>query len=231
MFATHHLPQRRSLRLLPLALGILIGAPGCWTWHGPEPVPEPRDGGPDARETPRPDAALPFDGGAGPGCPPAESYFEPGCGSGESVRIERGCYQPCLGAGDPETCPTGTTCQRTDINPCICPPGGACCGACGAEAWLCLPPPPPPGPCEGRSYCDCTAAAGCEPLIDLTPGCVCPCDEPFSCGGPPCDCACGGARYLGCAPAGACATPELDCGGPGCSALVADGCPLCACEG
>lgn len=83
--------------------------------------------------------------------------------------------------------------------------------------------------CAGRDYCDCTGS--CEPLIDLSTGCICPCDDPFNCTGEPCDCGCGGATYLGCAALGRCAQTEVDCG-PGCRAsLDAAGCPVCACEG
>jgi hypothetical protein len=72
-------------------------------------------------------------------CPAGESHFDPGCGSGEEVVITAGCYRPCTGATD-GSCTAGTTCRRTDINPCICPAGEGCCAACGAEQWLCLAP-------------------------------------------------------------------------------------------
>jgi hypothetical protein len=66
--------------------------------------------------------------------------FSPGCGSGEEVTIIGGCYRPCSGATDTTSCPAPTICRRTDVNPCECPPGEACCDACGAEQWLCLAP-------------------------------------------------------------------------------------------
>lgn len=72
-------------------------------------------------------------------CPAGESYFFPGCGSGEDVTITAGCYAPCADAAD-TSCPAGTICRRTDVNPCVCPAGEGCCAACGAEQWLCLAP-------------------------------------------------------------------------------------------
>ncbi len=200
MFVRAHAPT--------LAISLALCVAGCALAH--------------ERETTRDaaaDAVILVDGG--PGCPAPTAYFEPGCGATDAP-VTPGCYRPCAGAGD-ASCSAGTVCRRTDVNPCLCRPGLDCCGACGAEAWLCLPPPPV-RPCEARSYCDCTGA--CVPLIDLTTGCVCPCDEPFLCGGPPCDCDCGGATYLGCASVGACATPELGCPA-GQRALLRDGCPAC----
>lgn len=84
------------------------------------------------------DAGTPGDGG-GTSCPAGESWFEPGCGSGEDVTITAGCYRTCAGADD-GSCPEGTTCRRTDIDPCSCPAGEGCCveAVCGAEQWLCL---------------------------------------------------------------------------------------------
>jgi hypothetical protein len=190
---------------LPLALSLVVA--GCWQWHDVDPR---ADGGPAA------DAPACVRGG--------EDWFEPGCGSGAEVTIEPGCYQACEGPTD-TSCPAGLACRRTDVNPCICTPGTLCCRACGMEQWLCLEPAPPIDPCEGRSYCDCNGE--CEPLIDLTHGCVCPCDEPFHCGGPACDCICGGAQYLGCAPIDACAETEVTCPSDTTGGLE-DGCPTCA---
>ena len=121
-------------------------------------------------------------------------------------------------------CASGSVCRHTVVNPCLCEPGLACCEACGAEQWLCLPPDPS-GACAGRSYCDCTG--DCVPLVDLTPGCICPCDDPFHCGGPACDCDCGGAHYLGCAIVGVCPSTEIQCA-PGLHAEIISGCPTCA---
>lgn len=208
---------RTSLCLALVVSGVASLASGCWLSHG-RPRGDSDAGSARLDAAMRPDAPPPD-----PGClSPRETYFEPGCGSGEDVRITAGCYQPCEGPTD-ASCGPGRACRRTDINPCICTPGGSCCGACGSERWLCLEPAPPMG-CEGRSYCDCTE--GCEPLVDLTHGCVCPCDEPFRCGGPPCDCICGGARYLGCAAAGACHPTEVTCGSDTLADLVS-GCPEC----
>jgi hypothetical protein len=81
------------------------------------------------------------DGGGDTACATDEEYFVPGCGSGEDVTITAGCYRPCEPDGA-AVCEAPTTCQRTDINPCVCPPGAGCCAACGAEQWLCLPSDP-----------------------------------------------------------------------------------------
>ena len=83
---------------------------------------------------------------------------------------------------------------------------------------------PPRVVCTDRSYCGCTAE--CEPLVDLSTGCICPCYDPFNCTGEPCDCDCGGATYLGCASRGACAEPMINCG---VCPVVLDygGCPVC----
>ena len=86
------------------------------------------------------------------------------------------------------------------------------------DAWVAI------GSCDGRGYCDCTGDY--VPLIDLTFGCICPCDEPFQCGGPPCACSCGGAHYLGCAVFGQCTTTQISCMEG--SAAVIGGCPVCA---
>ena len=68
---------------------------------------------------------------------PEKEYFEPGCGGEAGMPvITAGCYQPCDGS----PCGEGI-CQVTDINPCICEPGMACCDACGAHEYLCLDAP------------------------------------------------------------------------------------------
>lgn len=159
---------------------------------------------------------------AGPCGAPME-YFEPGCTSEPGIRITPGCYQPCTGPGD-DSCASGMICQQTNIDPCICSPGSICCRACGADEWLCLPWHSTPVHCEGRSYCDCTGT--CAPLVDLSTGCICPCDEPFQCGGPPCDCDCGGATYLGCQFADRCPMTQVQCP-PMQHAQLVDGCPIC----
>lgn len=211
-------------RLEIVVLAALVA--GCSASHAADDAGRPDagradDGGPSI------DASAPRDAGpapidAGPACAAGEARFEPGCASGTDRVVAAGCYRPCTSASD---CAGGLACQTVVVNPCVCRPGEPCCGACGAEQGLCLPPAPPVG-CEGRSFCDC--ADGCEPLVDLTPGCICPCDDPFNCTGAICDCACGGAEYLGCGPAGACPTTELHCD-PGCRAHLVDGCPACTC--
>lgn len=219
-----------SARLvLVLAMLSSLGTSGCWLFHDRDPrgTPPPVDAGVDApwHSTPRYDAAVPLDTGFA--CAPGEGWFEPGCVEGGDVTIAADCYRPCSGPGD-TTCEPGMFCRPTSIDPCMCRPGGACCSACAAEAWLCLPPDPPPIECETREYCGCRS--GCEPLIDTTSGCVCPCDEPFFCGGPTCDCDCGGARYLGCARAGVCPETEVSCE-EDCIGVLIDGCPTCVCAG
>jgi hypothetical protein len=78
--------------------------------------------------------------------------------------------------------------------------------------------------CSGRTFCDCTG--GCEPLVDLSTGCLCDCEEPFNCDGIDCVCICGGATYLGCAPAGECEEPRPECQSG--QATLVDGCPVCS---
>ncbi|MCZ7685841.1 MAG: kelch repeat-containing protein [Sandaracinaceae bacterium] len=169
---------------------------------------------------------------SGGACPPPP----PGC---ESCAEGELC---CPGCGSESFCASGPWCPDLD-----CPPPPPGCQSCGAGE-LCCPGCPGTGSfcvsgsecpvfdcpmpvCEGLSYCDCTAATGCEPLVDLTPGCVCPCDDPFNCTGELCACACGGAEYRGCATQGQCAETELHCGF-GCSAVRGpDGCLTCVCAG
>ena len=50
--------------------------------------------------------------------------------------------------------------------------------------------------CETLTPCECFDRSDCKALTDT---CICPCD--YSCPGkPPCDCDCGGGKFLGCAP-------------------------------
>ncbi|MBW2461262.1 MAG: hypothetical protein JRH11_06420 [Deltaproteobacteria bacterium] len=210
-----HFGTRASLFVALLALGA-----ACST----STTPPIGDAGPDAATDSGTDGAADSGAdGALPTCPADQAPFEPGCGEGMPAYtpITAGCYQTCTGAGD-TSCGAGLACARTVVNPCVCEGTDACCGACGAEQWLCLPPPPTD--CSGRSYCDCSS--GCEPLVDLSTGCICQCNAPFNCSGETCDCICGGATYLGCAPVGQCETTQIDCG-PGCDVVTVDGCPAC----
>ncbi len=210
-----HLGTRASLLFALLTLGA-----ACST-STTAPV---GDAGPDgATDSGRDSATDPDTGGPIPGCIPGLTRFEPGCGDGTPAYtpITAGCYQECTGADD-TSCEGGLACARTVINPCVCVDSEVCCGACGADAWLCLPPPPTD--CSERSYCDCSS--GCEALVDLSTGCICECDAPFNCSGEMCDCACGGATYLGCAAVGQCDTARVDCGF-GCDIVMVDGCPTC----
>jgi hypothetical protein len=134
------------------------------------------------------------------------------------------------GCGGPGQCePTPTGCPRDCPGVCGCN-GDSYCNSCVAasagvdveHAGVCGE-----GECGSRSYCACDG--GCEPLVDLSTGCICVCDDPFNCSGTLCDCDCGGATYLGCAPRGQCADPTPNCG-LGCNAVLgADGCPICVC--
>jgi hypothetical protein len=209
------MPARRNALLFFLSvIALATNACGCALWHGRAA------GGQDAGAVP--DASA-IDAAAA--CPDSEQFFRPGCGSEGGIRITPGCYQPCAGPSD-AVCAPGMICQTTDIDPCDCAPGVGCCGACGAQQWLCLPwhSTPTPAHCEGRDYCGCNGS--CVPLIDLSQGCLCTCDDAFRCGGPPCDCDCGGATYVGCQFADRCATTQLRCEPPQRVQLV-DGCPIC----
>jgi hypothetical protein len=212
----------RKTLLLFSALALAAATSGCALWHG-------RAGAsPDVGIAITLDAAPSFPdaavlGDAGP-CSATQQFFQPGCVTEPGIRITPGCYQPCSGSGD-TSCGPGRVCDQTNIDPCNCSPGLDCCSACGEDRWLCLPWHSTPFSCEGRDYCSCNGA--CTALIDLTQGCVCPCDEPFVCGGPPCDCDCGGAQYLGCAATGQCPVPQLRCE-PGLHAQLVGGCPTCA---
>ena len=124
---------------------------------------------------------------------------------GETPDHDRGI---CRGASPDRAC--GTTCAWVaDLG-----------GGSGPNC----PPRVPADNCEGREYCSC--GDGCEPLIDLTTGCVCQCNDPFNCSGEECTCFCGGATYLGCSDAGRCAETEVTCP-EGMSAALVDGCPAC----
>lgn len=176
----------------------------------------------------------------GGGCP-AIACVDAGpshCGS-ELCESGELCCPGC--PGQEPFCSAGPSCPDLSCPPPMpsceeCPPGQDCCPSCPGQAPICVPAGqvcpevdcPAPGACAEREYCACNGE--CEPLVDLSTGCICPCDDPFNCTGEPCDCGCGGATYLGCAAAGACSDPMPSCGF-GCHAeLGADGCPVCSCE-
>lgn len=176
-----------------------------------------------------------------PSCPGAASFCgEPGwpCPSIEECPSPTMCdeLRRCDGEHycDRESCGGEGVCVRrpdacTDDCPGVCGCDGTdYCNACDAAvAGVDVAHAGPCGACSGRDYCDCSG--GCEPLIDLSTGCICPCDDPFNCTGELCACACGGATYLGCADVGRCAETEVHCG-PGCSAILdSTGCPACVC--
>lgn len=227
------------MRHLPLSLLLPLALAGCSLSH--------------STDDERPDASMGDDGGPGgdPDSGPVVTHPDPGpCGDEpEAPECRRLCDEACEHfascGGDFSACIDGC------YDAYACPgetPGhdAAICGSEGYSPTSCTetcrwvsdfggygrggPPCPDavdagvPAPCEGRSYCDCNGE--CAPLIDLTPGCVCPCDDPFNCTGELCDCACGGAEYMGCAPAGLCGETEVSCSDPEGAALV-DGCPVC----
>ncbi len=170
----------------------------------------------------------------GPVCPPIDCPPPPGCADDVPCPPGFYCAYPgaCGGTGTCQPAPDGCT----DDCPGVCGCDGRdYCNACSAQQngsdvahdGSCGSPPT----CAGLDYCDCAASSACEPLIDLTPGCVCPCDDPFNCTGELCECDCGGAQYRGCGPAGRCAETQLRCE-PGWSAqIAADGCLDCLCPG
>lgn len=174
------------------------------------------------------DGAPPFcyagDACPPPECPPAARCDETRpCADGFYCDFDAGCG----GSGRCEPLPTGCTADCPGV--CGCDGHTYCNGCVAAAAGVDVAHTASceTRACAGRDYCDCHG--GCAPLVDLSTGCICPCDDPFNCSGETCACACGGATYLGCAPAGACADPMPNCG-PGCHAsLGADGCPICLC--
>jgi hypothetical protein len=118
-------------------------------------------------------------GGAAGSCPPEQEYFEPGCGGEDTLLFVPGCYQPC--SSEDDLCDEGL-CQLTIINPCVCPPGGGCCEACGQIQMLCLPENA--GECGSRldgvgdtisqavqSHRSCQADADCV-LVDTSTACA-----------------------------------------------------------
>lgn len=167
---------------------------------------------------------------SGPACPDLLCPPPPECDPAHPC--PDGLYCAHDGCGGPGTCqPRPSACTEDCPGVCGCD-GHDYCNACLAEQsgvsvaheGSCAAPS-----CEGLSYCACTATPGCAPLIDLTPGCVCPCDDPFNCTGELCECDCGGAQYRGCVAEGRCTETELRCD-PGCEALRgADGCLACGC--
>lgn len=158
--------------------------------------------------------------------PPPECFDSSDCAPGAYCDHFSGCGGP----GACQLLPDACTADCPGVCGCD---GTTHCNACDAAALgvdVAYDGPCEATPCEGRSYCDCEASPGCEPLIDLSTGCVCPCDDPFNCTGTVCDCACGGAQYRGCAPAGLCAMTQVGCG-PGCVAVPdGAGCLVCACD-
>lgn len=217
---------------------------GCFRAHGLGDD----DGPPVIRRT---DAAPPGDPGRDLGPIEVDPPPPTGCGAPDGLPESMECvglcqnvcnrfascggsFDDCLaGCFEAYRCPGETPGHDAAI--CMgAGPDGGCPAVC---AWVptfggfgtgpvCAGPVDPPAACAGRDFCDC--GSGCDPLIDLTTGCICPCDDPFNCSGELCDCACGGATYLGCASAGQCATTQLGCE-PGERAVIgADGCPVCA---
>lgn len=211
----------RVIHLLA-ALALFIG--GCAMHHG-------RD---DDAGTSTPDARVPLPPGScgdTPSAPECVELCEAACAELDGCGVAHAtCIDSCYAAF---ACPGETPGHDAAICGGL-SPGIGCASACAfARNWggwsshgiecPAMPPPPPPRRCEGLDFCNCFG--DCEPLIDLTTGCLCPCEGPFNCTGELCSCACGGARYLGCVPVGQCASTEIGCGI--CPAIVADGCLAC----
>ena len=66
-------------------------------------------------------------------CPVGEIWAEPGCGVDAEGGPEPACYVACSTG-----CPDGTVCKTVWLNPCVCPEGETCCGACGGEGEICM---------------------------------------------------------------------------------------------
>ncbi len=234
--------------MIRAAFFVLLSASllGCFRAHG---IGGDDDGPPIVRRT---DAGPPGDPGRDLG-PAVVDPPSSGCGAPDGLPESMECVGLCQNVcerfaacgGDRDVCLEGCfeayRCpgETPGHDAAICMgagPDGGCAAVCdwvptfggfSSGGPVCEGPiDPPPTACSGRDYCDC--GGGCEPLVDLTTGCICPCDDPFNCAGVPCDCDCGGATYLGCAPAGRCATPHLGCDPATERAVIgAGGCPVC----
>ncbi len=229
------------LRIAALLAALTLA--GCFQSHGIDDGPPigGRDLGPTARDAgPVVVDPPPSTGGCGdpdgtPEAPECEALCNESCRLFAECGGDFGlCIEGCYAA---YACPGETP----GHDAAICRGGGPMEGCDSVCAWVpnfggfartgpsCPPDtePDPMVPCSERDYCECTGE--CEPLVDLTTGCICPCDDPFNCSGVPCDCDCGGARYLGCAPVGSCAETEVSCDlATQRGAIAADGCPDCA---
>ncbi len=168
-------------------------------------------------------------GGVAPGCPSSFPAHGTSCSVPESTlcQYEQG---PCCPSWDarcvdgqwqayvsscnpppPEPCPekppvAGQACGSEDV--CgnqyqYCTYGSCADGSaqtvaeCNGGVWKVTENCTPPS-CIGLSECECHERPDCQIQSD---GCLCICD--YSCPGmPPCDCSCGGGKYLGCKPIG-----------------------------
>ncbi|MEZ4224701.1 MAG: hypothetical protein R3B13_27365 [Polyangiaceae bacterium] len=133
-------------------------------------------------------------------CPPWEAR----CVGGQWEGLISSCNPP-----PPDPCPVnppknGETCGSAD--PCGSPPFQVCtydqCNSgqpnvtaqCMQGVWSVKKEPCAVLPCEQLTPCQCFDRIDCQALSE---GCLCECD--YNCPGkPPCDCACGGGKYLGC---------------------------------
>jgi hypothetical protein len=129
----------------------------------------------------------------GPACTPEGGGNGFCCTEADPCWVMGAPYLTCCGENGDETSP------RCEWGEFLCPEGYV-----EAEPGSCRPP------CEGLEFCDCYKREDCEVLAE---DCLCPCD--YECPGePPCDCVCGGGKYLGCAQrTGTCKDPAADCNG------------------
>ena len=134
----------------------------------------PQDRSYDEWQAPAVDAQA---GQVGAECPPGTQPIEPGCGEPPPGMVvpEPGCRAPC--APELADCASGEVCVAVYGNPCICDPGDACCRACGAEQYFCMPvlDSCPPGEVYAEPGCGggpATQTAGLS-----KPGCYEPCKK------------------------------------------------------
>ncbi len=167
--------------------------------------------------------------GGAPGCPASFPANEGPCSlpDGTTCKYDQGQCCPDWGATciDGKWQAFGGSCNPPPPDPCpeTVPSAGWPCGSadpCGNNYQYCtygkcsdgaaatiaecnggtwdLKTQCTPAPCKDLSPCECFDRADCKAVTDT---CICDCD--YKCPGkPPCDCICGGGKFLGCAPVG-----------------------------